>query len=274
MSFCSVISSSSSTFIMYIILGGIAGLLAGLLGIGGGIVIVPMLTFIFTAQGIPHEHILHMALGTSLASILFTSVSSVKAHNTRDAVLWPVVFKITPGILVGTFIGTWIAAMLSTNFLKGFSGAFLIYVATQMVMGIKPKATREIPGKTGMVITGSIIGIFSSLVGIGGGTISVPFLLWCNTSMYKAIGTAGAIGFPIAVAGTCGYLVNGIGVPNLPQYSIGFIHLTALSGIVISSICTAPYGAKLAHSLPVDKLKKIFAVLLYFVGLRMIWSIF
>ncbi len=257
-------------FILYLILGAVAGVLAGLLGIGGGIIIVPMLTFIFTAQGVPHEHILHIALGTSLASIIFTSVSSVKAHHKREAVLWKVVFSITPGILVGTFVGTWIAAMLSTNFLKGFSGVFLIYVATQMLMGIKPKPSRNVPGTAGMVSMGGVIGIFSSLVGIGGGTISVPFLLWCNTAMHKAIGTAAAIGFPIAIAGTCGYIINGLNAANLPAYSFGFIHLTALSGIVLASICTAPYGAKLAHSLPVDKLKKIFAVLLYFVGIRML----
>lgn len=262
-----------SFFILYLILGAVAGVLAGLLGIGGGIVIVPMLTFIFTAQGIPHEHILHIALGTSLASIIFTSVSSVKAHHKRGAVLWPVVLSITPGILVGTFIGTWIAAMLSTNFLKGFSGVFLLYVATQMVMGIKPKPTRSIPGKAGMLSMGGIIGIFSSLVGIGGGTISVPFLLWCNTAMHKAVGTAGAIGFPIAIAGTFGYIINGLGTSDLPPHSFGFINLTALAGIVIASVCTAPYGAKLAHSLPVDKLKKIFAFLLYFVGTKMVWSI-
>ncbi|MBF0259567.1 MAG: sulfite exporter TauE/SafE family protein [Desulfamplus sp.] len=263
-----------SFFVIYIILGGVAGVLAGLLGIGGGLVIVPMLTFTFTSQGVAHEHILHMALGTSLASILFTSISSVIAHGKRDAVLWPVVLSITPGILIGTFAGAWIASMLSTNFLKGFFGVFLIYVATQMVMGIKPKPSRNVPGKMLMGSIGSIIGVFSSLLGIGGGTLSVPFLLWCNTAIHKAIGTAAAIGFPIAVAGALGYTINGYGVPGLPTYSFGYIHLTALGGIVIASICTAPYGARLAHSLPVDKLKKTFAVLLYFVGARMIWSIF
>ncbi|MBF0242850.1 MAG: sulfite exporter TauE/SafE family protein [Desulfamplus sp.] len=261
-----------SFFILYIVLGAVAGVLAGLLGIGGGIVIVPMLTFIFTAQGVAHEHILHIALGTSLASILFTSISSLKAHHKREAVLWSVVFSITPGIFIGTFTGTWVASMLSTNFLKIFSGTYLIYVATQMVMGIKPKPSRTIPKRAGMILVGSIIGIFSSLVGIGGGTLSVPFLLWCNQSMHKAIGTAGAIGFPIAVAGALGYVVNGLGAENLPSYSIGYVNLTALLGIVIASVFTAPYGAKLAHDLPVDKLKKIFAFLLYFVGIRMMWS--
>ncbi len=263
-----------SFFLLYLVVGAVAGVLAGLLGIGGGLVIVPMLTFAFTAQGLAHEHILHLALGTSLASILFTSVSSLMAHHKRGAVLWPVVLAITPGILAGTFFGAWIASRLSTNFLKGFFGIFLYYVATQMIMGIKPKPTREIPGTVGIFGAGSVIGIFSSLVGIGGGTLSVPFLSWCNTQVHKAIGTSSAIGFPIAVAGSLGYIVNGLGMDNLPSFCLGYVNLTALAGIVAASVMTAPLGAKLAHSLPIDKLKKIFAALLYVVGTRMILSIF
>ncbi|PIE61711.1 MAG: hypothetical protein CSA29_01925 [Desulfobacterales bacterium] len=257
---------------LYLLVGAVAGILAGLLGIGGGLVIVPMLTFVFTSQGIAHEVILHMALGTSLASILFTSLSSMRSHHQHGAVVWPVVFRITPGILVGTFVGTWIAAMLSTNFLKGFFGVFLYYVGTQMLMGIKPKPTREIPGTPGMFAAGNIIGVFSSLVGIGGGTLSVPFLVWCNTKIHKAIGTSSAIGFPIAIAGTLGYLVNGLGVEGLPDMSVGFINIGALAGIVAASIFTAPLGAKLAHSLPINTLKKVFAVLLYLMGTRMLFS--
>ncbi|MFH1155978.1 MAG: sulfite exporter TauE/SafE family protein [Pseudomonadota bacterium] len=263
-----------SFMIIYLAGGAIAGVLAGLLGIGGGLVIVPILTFAFGSLGFPHEHILHMALGTSLASILFTSVSSLKAHHGRGAVLWPVVFRITPGILAGTFAGAWIAAQLSTNFLKGFFGVFLLYVATQMLLGFKPKASRELPGTPGMFGAGSVIGIFSSLVGIGGGTLSVPFLVWHNTLVHSAIGTSAAIGFPIALAGTLGYITSGLSSQGMPPYTIGFINLTALGGIVAASVCTAPLGAKLAHSLPVDKLKRTFAVLLYIVGSRMIWSIF
>jgi len=262
------------TFIfLYLLVGAIAGVLAGLLGIGGGLVIVPMLTFVFTSQGIAHEHILHMALGTSLASILFTSVSSMVSHHKRGAVVWSVVFRITPGILVGTFAGAWIASMLSTNFLKGFFGVFLIYVGTQMLLGIKPKPTRDIPATGGIFCAGSIIGVFSSLVGIGGGTLSVPFLAWCNTKIHRAIGTSSAIGFPIAIAGTLGYIINGLGVPGLPSMSLGFINLTALMGIVATSVLTAPFGVKLAHSLPIDNLKRIFAVLLYIVGVKMLASI-
>nr|WP_321401504.1 sulfite exporter TauE/SafE family protein [uncultured Desulfobacter sp.] len=259
---------------LYLAVGGVAGVLAGLLGIGGGLIIVPMLTSVFTHQHVAHEVIVHMALGTSLASILFTSVSSMRSHHKRGAVVWPVVFRITPGILVGTFTGTWIASMLSTNFLKCFFGIFLYYVATQMIMGIKPKPTRDIPGTAGIFAAGSIIGVFSSLVGIGGGTLSVPFLTWCNTKIHKAIGTSAGIGFPIAAAGFIGYVINGLGVQNLPPYSIGFVNLGALAGIVAASVLTAPIGVKLAHSLPVDKLKRVFAVLLYVVGTRMLISVF
>jgi uncharacterized membrane protein YfcA len=259
-----------SFFLMFVAVGLIAGVLAGLLGIGGGLVIVPMLTFAFVAQGIPHEHILHMALGTSLASIIFTAMSSVRAHHRHGAVIWPVVKKITPGILIGTFFGSWIASLLSTNFLKIFFAVFLLYVATQMMLSIKPKASRELPGNAGMFGAGGIIGIFSSLVGIGGGTLSVPFLAFHNASMHQAIATSAAIGLPIAIAGTAGYIFNGIGVSGLPAGSIGYIHLTGLLGIAAGSICTAPLGASLAHKLPVAKLKKIFAALLYIVGFRML----
>lgn len=259
---------------VYLIVGGVAGVLAGLLGIGGGLVIVPMLVSVFTHQNVSHEVIIHMALGTSLASILFTSVSSMRSHHKRNAVVWPVVFRITPGILVGTLTGTWVASMLSTNFLKCFFGIFLYYVATQMLIGIKPNPTRDIPGSKGIFAAGSTIGIFSSLVGIGGGTLSVPFLTWCNTKIHKAIGTSSAIGFPIAAAGFLGYVINGLGTPNLPPMSLGFVNLVALAGISTASVLTAPIGVKLAHSLPVNKLKRVFAVLLYVVGTRMLISVF
>lgn len=256
-------------FALYLGAGAIAGLMAGLLGIGGGMVIVPMLTYTFIAHGIPHEYVLHMALGTSLASIIFTSLSSVRAHHQRGAVNWQAVTRITPGILVGTFVGAWIAAQLSTNFLKVFFACFLLYVATQMLVGLKPKSTRTLPGAAGMFGAGGTIGIFSSLVGIGGGTLSVPFLSWCNTEMRKAIATSSAIGFPIAIAGTAGYIVNGRGI-DVASPHLGYIHLTGLLGIVLASVCTAPFGARLTHTLPVDKLKKIFSILLYVVGTKML----
>ena len=261
-----------TVWLMYIALGAFAGILAGLLGVGGGLVIVPVLTFIFTALHFPERHILHLALGTSLASIMFTSVSSFRAHHRRGAVDWLVVRRITLGIMAGTFGGSWVAAQLSTRFLKGFFVVFLYYVATQMLLNIKPKPHRQLPGRTGMFSVGSLIGGVSSLVGIGGGSMSVPFLVWCNVAIHRAIGTSAAIGFPIALAGAVGYVVNGLSAP-LPPYSLGFVYLPALIGIAAASIATAPFGAKLAHSLPIDKLKKIFALLLVVMGTKMLWSL-
>ncbi|CAG35112.1 sulfite exporter TauE/SafE family protein [Desulfotalea psychrophila] len=260
-------------FFLYMAVGAVAGLLAGLLGIGGGLVIVPMLTFALASQ-VPPEYLLHVALGTSLASIICTSLSSLWAHHKRGAVLWPVVGRITPGILVGTFFGAWVASQLSTTFLKVFFGVFLLYVATQMLLSIRPNASRDLPGTVGIFGAGSVIGTFSSLVGIGGGTLSVPFLVWNNIAMHQAIGTSAAIGLPIALAGSAGYIVNGLMVSGLPAGTFGFVHLTALAGIVLTSVCTAPLGARLAHSLPVAKLKKIFSMLLYVVGLKMLWGSF
>jgi uncharacterized protein len=263
-----------SVILLYLGLGAVAGVLAGLLGIGGGLIIVPMLVFALAWQGVAAEHLMHLALGTSLATIIFTAVSSFMAHHRRGAVRWEVVRRIVPGILVGTLGGTFVAAALSTNFLKGFFVLFLYFVAFQMLTGRKPNPSRELPGPAGMFGAGGTIGIFSSLVGIGGGTLSVPFMVWCNIGLHQAIGTSAAIGFPIAVAGTIGYVVNGLGASDLPAYSLGFIYLPALLAIVAASVFTAPLGVRLAHSLPVDRLKKIFALLLIAVGTRMLWDLF
>lgn len=254
----------------YLGVGAVAGVLAGLLGIGGGLVIVPMMVFCLTRQGIPHEFIMHLALGTSMASIVFTAVSSFYAHHKRGAVHWNIVRQITPGILVGTFLGTCIASRLSTDFLKGFFVIFIYYVAVQMLTDKKPKPTRTLPGITAMFGVGNIIGAVSSLVGIGGGTLSVPFMVWCNIAVHNAIGTSAAIGFPIAIAGTVGYVVNGLRVAGLPDYSLGYVYLPALAGLVCASVLTAPAGVLLAHSLPVARLKRVFAVLLLAVGTRML----
>ena len=258
----------------YSLVGAVSGVLAGLLGIGGGLVIVPMLVFCFTWQQIPHELIMHLALGTSMASIIFTAVSSFWAHHKRGAVHWIVVRRIVLGIFLGTFIGSCLAARLSTNFLKGFFVIFLYYVASQMLLGKKPKPSRQLPGPMGMFGVGNVIGGFSSMVGIGGGTLSVPFMTWCNIPVHEAIGTSAAIGFPIAVAGTIGYIYNGLQTTGLPPYAVGYVYLPALAGLIVTSVLTAPLGVRLAHSLPVGRLKRIFAVLLYLVGTRMLVSLF
>jgi uncharacterized membrane protein YfcA len=256
-------------WLLYCALGACVGGLAGLFGVGGGIIIVPALTFLFTAQHFPAPFIGHLALGTSLASIMFTSISSMRAHHDRLAVNWLVFRRITPGIIAGTLFGSWIAAQLSTKSLKGFFVVFLLIVAVQMLLEITP-TPRQIPGAAGMLGVGSLIGGVSSLAGIGGGTMSVPFMLWCNIPMHNAIGTSAAIGFPIALAGAVGYAANGLAAEALPAYSFGFIHLPALCGISIASILTAPLGVKLAHGLPVPKLKKIFALFLLVMGTKML----
>lgn len=260
-------------WLLYMALGAFAGLLAGLLGVGGGLVVVPILTFLFTAQQMPAHFILHLALGTSLASIMFTSISSLRAHHSRGAVDWQVFRRITPGILVGTFLGSWVAAQLSTGFLKGFFILFLYYVAFQMLLNVKPKPSRQLPGAGGMFGAGSVIGGVSSLVGIGGGSMSVPLLVWCNVTLHNAIGTSSAIGFPIALAGAAGYVANGLFVNSLPPHTLGFVYLPALLGIAVVSILTAPFGARLAHSLPVPLLKKFFAFLLIVMGTKMAMGI-
>jgi uncharacterized membrane protein YfcA len=257
----------------YLGFGAVAGVLAGLLGIGGGLVIVPMLVFCLTWQKVPQEHIMHLALGTSMASIIFTSVSSFYAHHKRGAVYWLIVRRIVPGILIGTFLGTIFASSLTTRYLKAFFVVFLYYVAATMLTNHKPKPSRELPGKAVMFGVGNVIGVVSSLVGIGGGSLSVPFMIWCNVPVHNAIGTSAAIGFPIAVAGTAGFILNGLRASNLPEFSLGYLYLPALAGIVCASVLTAPFGVRLAHALPVAQLKRVFAILLLVIGTRMLYSI-
>jgi uncharacterized membrane protein YfcA len=262
-----------SLWLTYILVGCVAGVLAGLLGVGGGIIIVPMLDICFTIQHFPHESIMHLALGTSLASIMFTSISSFWNHHKRGAVRWDVVRRVTPGILAGTFGGACVAAVMSTEFLKIFFVIFLFYVSFQMFADKRPNPSRDFPGLPGMFGVGGIIGVVSSLVGIGGGSLSVPFMIWCNLAVHQAIGTSAAIGFPIAVAGALGYIYNGFGVTNLPPHSLGYVYLPALVGIVGASMLTAPLGVRLAHALPVYKLKRGFAMLLFIMGLRMLYKL-
>lgn len=260
--------------LMYSLVGAVAGVLAGLLGIGGGLVIVPMLVLCFNLQDITDARVMHLALGTSMASIVFTAFSSASAHNRRKAVQWDVVRRATVGLLIGTFLGSCVVALLPGAVLKAFFVVFLYYVATQMLLGHKPKPTRTLPGRVGMFGAGGVIGVVSSWVGIGGGTLSVPFMVWHNVPLKTAIGTSAALGFPIAIAGTVGYLYNGIGVADRPPYSVGYVYLPALFGIVLVSVLTAPLGVRLAHALPVDRLKKVFAILLYVVGTRMLMGLF
>lgn len=260
-------------WLLYSLAGIVAGLFAGLFGLGGGVIVVPILTFLFTAQHMPETYILHMALGTSLASIMFTSLSSMRAHNDRGAVEWPIALRIAPGILIGAFTGSCLASQISTRHLKIFFVVFLFYVAYNIVKKVKP-AIKKPYSSGGIIGAGALIGAISSLVGIGGGTMSVPFLLRCNASMHSAIGTSSAIGFPIALAGAIGYAINGSNIAVLPPHTLGFIYLPALLFVSIASVTTAPLGAKLAHKLPVSRLKMIFAGMLFIMGIKMMAGLF
>lgn len=258
----------------YLALGLFSGFFAGLLGIGGGLMMTPALAMMFAAQaGFPADETLHLALGTSMATILFTSISSLRAHHRHGAVLWPVVVTITPGILCGTLLGTLIVARVPAQPLAVFFAFFVCFVAVQMLFNVKPKAARELPGSAGLFGVGSVIGGVSSLVSIGGGSLTVPFLTWCNVRVQNAIGTSAAIGLPIAIGASLGYVFNGWGRPGLPEWSLGFVYLPALVCLAAASMAAAPFGAKLTHSLPVATLKRIFAVLLVLLAAKMLWGI-
>jgi uncharacterized membrane protein YfcA len=254
----------------YFGLGTITGVFAGLLGLGGGIVLVPVLALLFAAQGFPAAHLMHLALGTAMATIIFTSLSSLRAHHAHDAVLWPVVKRLSAGIVIGALLGPQLAARLPTRLLAIIFTLFMTYVAVQLLLDRKPRPSRELPGPLGLFGVGAGIGGLSALVSIGGGSLVVPFLVACNVRMHQAIGTSAATGLPIALAGTVGYVVAAHGAVDLPPGSFGFIHLPALLATADASVLAAPLGAKMAHRLPVALLKKIFAGLLLLLLAKML----
>jgi len=249
------------------------GFLAGLLGIGGGMLMVPFITIIMGHRGVPADLAVKMAIATSMATIIFTSVSSVRAHHKRGAVRWDIVRRLAPGIVIGSLAGSLgVFALLKGTALAIFFALFVGFSATQMFLDKKPAPTRQMPGAGGQLAAGGAIGFISGLVGAGGGFISVPFMTWCNVSIHNAVATSAALGFPIAVANVLGYAVSGQSVQGLPAGSFGYIWLPALAVIAICSVFTAPLGAKAAHSLPVRKLKRVFASILYLLAAYMLWK--
>lgn len=258
------------TFLLYPLVGALVGVIAGLFGVGGGLIVVPFLVFIFRGQGMPPEIIMHLAIGTSLATIMVTSLSSVRAHHRHGAVLWPVCLKLTPGIIAGTLLGAAIVDQLPNNTLRIIFGVFELLVAAQIGLGIKTAPHRQLPGRVGMSATGGVIGAVSAIVGIGGGTLTVPFLVWCSIGIRQSVATSAACGLPIAVAGTIGFIIAGWNAAQLPTWSTGYIYWPAFAGIALASVLFAPLGAKLAHTLPADKLKRFFALFLAALGLRML----
>ena len=248
---------------MLLALGAVIGFAAGLLGIGGGMLTVPFMMLLFTALKFPAQHIVHMAIATSLATIMFTSISSVRAHHRRGAVLWPVALRLAPGILAGSLAGAWLASALPTHWLALLFALFVGFSATQMLLDRRPQPTRQLPGTAGMLAVGCAIGVASAIVGAGGAFLSVPFMTWCNVRVHNAVATSASLGFPIAAAGTLGYVISGWHLTGITPGAIGYVHVPALVTLAAVSVLTAPLGARVAHSLDTRGLKRVFALLLY-----------
>jgi uncharacterized membrane protein YfcA len=254
-------------------LGCFTGFLAGLLGIGGGMLMVPFMTLILSQHGVPAVLSVKMAIATSMATILFTSISSVRAHHKRGAVRWDLVRTLAPGIVAGGLVsGAGVFALLKGTTLAFLFAVFVVFSATQMLLGRKPHASRQVPGPAGRFAAGGVIGFVSGLVGAGGGFISVPFMTWCNVPMHSAVATSAALGFPIALANTVGYVIGGRSLQSPLPGSLGYLWLPALAVIASASVLLAPLGAKAAHAMNVQQLKRVFAGMLYLLALYMLYK--
>lgn len=259
------------TFLVYLLVGSAAGLLAGLFGIGGGLVIVPVLVVTFGLMGISETVLTHMALATSLTTIIFTSLSSVKEHHNHGAVDWMLVRWIGSGIVMGTALGVFLLADIAGEDLQLAIGVFALAMAAKMAFDINPSATRQVPGTAGLITSGGLIGFGSAWFGIGGGSFAVPFLTWVNVPMKRAVATAAACGLPIAITGAASNVFTGWGHVDLPAWTTGFVYWPAVLGIALTSVPCAKVGAKLAHKLDAKLLKRGFALLLLIVGLKFLF---
>lgn len=260
--------------LLYFGTGAFVGFLAGLLGIGGGMTLVPLLAAMFAAQQLAPDHVVHIALGTGMSSIVFTSSASVHAHHRLGGVDWSLVRRLGPGMVVGTLLATALSGWVSQRALA-LAFAVIVYAgATQILLGRKPSAARTLPGTGALAAIGLAFGVVCGLVSAGGAFLTVPFMLFCGIPMTTAIGTGAALGLPVAFVGTLGYVFSGWQVPGLPPYALGFVYVPALLGIVAGSVLTAPIGARTAHRLPVALLRRIFACLLYALATKMLWSYF
>lgn len=256
--------------VLYGLIGIIAGIVGGLLGLGGGIIIVPALYFLFSWQGFANESIMQIAIATSLATIIFTSISSTYAHHKRGAVLWSDVGLLVPGIIIGAILGTHIAEALPSDNLRIAFGLFEIFVAIQTWFRLKPKAQHVLPGMIGLFLLGLLIGSLSSILGIGGGTLTVPILLYCGVNIRNAVASSSACGLPIALIATISFILLGLDNTNLSEYHLGYVYWPAALGITITSILFAPIGASMAHKIQIETLQRIFAMVVFIVGLRIL----
>jgi uncharacterized membrane protein YfcA len=262
-----------SMFSSLLILGAAVGVMAGLLGVGGGAIMVPAFTALFMHAGISNEQVVHLALGTSMASIIATSTASLRSHHAKKGVIWPIVRSMAPGVLGGTFLGALVVAWIDTLVLAGFFSAFMLFVAVQMFRNTPVATDQTLPGKVPLLTAGAGIGAISALVSIGGGSLTVPYLIRHSIEIKRAIGTSAAVGLPIALAGTLGYIISGWSHTNLVSLTLGFVYLPAVLCVSMVSFFTAPIGVRIAYSLPVSSLKKVFGVLVFSVSVKMFLSV-
>jgi uncharacterized membrane protein YfcA len=262
---------------LYLAIGAVAGFMAGLLGVGGGMLLVPILLFVFGAKPpeavFPPEHLMHMALATAMATIPFTSLASVGAHHLRGGVDWKIVKGMLPGLLLGAVAAALVAGKVPGRPLAIFFAAFIFYAATTMFLDLKPRGTRQLPGPAGLAVVGSIASFLAAFLAAGAAFMTIPFMTWCNVPLKRAVGTAAAIGFPLAVAASVGYVLAGLQAGPLPAWSLGFIYVPALALIAVPSVLLAPVGARVSQRMPVKQLRIVFALLLYFIAIRMVISL-
>ena len=262
---------------LYPAIGAIVGFMAGLLGIGGGMVMVPILLFVFGAQppetGFPREHLMHMALATAMATIPFTSIASMSAHNSRGGVDWNIVRGMLPGLVIGAVGAGLVAGKVPGRPLAIFFAAFILYAATSMFFDLKPRSARQLPGRFGLAVAGSIVSFLSAFLAAGAAFMTIPFMTWCNVPLKRAVGTAAAIGFPLALAASVGYVLAGLQAGPLPAWSLGFIYLPALALVAPPSVLIAPIGARVSQRMPVKQLRIVFALMLYGIAIRMVFSL-
>jgi uncharacterized protein len=260
-----------SLFPLYLTLGAFVGFLAGLLGVGGGFTIVPVLMEAFAHETFDAAQVLPLAIGTSSATIMFTAFSSARAHHRRGAVAWEIVRPLAPGLVLGSFIGPLIASALPMRVMAAFVGSVVWFAALRMLFGRPPAPTGAVPGKGGLFAVGAGIGLIAGMAGTAGAFLAVPFLIRSNINVHRAVATSAAIGWPVAVAGTIGFIFAGLRQPNLPPYAIGYVYLPALAGIAAASMLLAPLGARVAHAWPVARLRRAFSFLLLVLGGYMLW---
>jgi uncharacterized membrane protein YfcA len=260
-------------WLIYLAMGLGVGVFAGMLGIGGGTILVTLMVLAFHAQGIAPDRILHLALGTAMATVILTSISSFLAHNKHGAVRWDIVRSVAPGLVAGAVVGALIAEKLPTRYLALIFVVFVLYAGTQLILDVKPKASRQLPDAWIMAGVAMLVGVTCSLVGAAGGIITIPLLSLCNVPLRQAIGTSSAFGLPVAVAGTFGYVWSGLGDLSLPAFTLGYVYIPALLAIVAGTFVTVPVGARLTHRMPVLALKRILGVILWMLAAKMTWTL-